>query len=467
MMPIVEEIASDVRIQKIAVWVLTLCALRVISPFYVVTSLTFLLTFLGSSCIDGAQRLYVSIARTVVAWLGGVKPDAGSKWARELLVKLDEEENARRASPSSFSKKKRKSPMWLVPPRKVFAASYVFGVLSLTAWVIVHYAPIAARESQYVTSIIARDDPYVTAAAAMKTGLGDGMCARLDTLARSLRLEDFFLSSTTNAQSAAISTESLASTLRQLVSPYLVKVVALCSAALKPASTFLYDAATAGIFSLLIVWDLPRLATNFGALARSSVPWISFTYKEVAPKVRSLAKLVGTNFEIQGLIAVVNTALTTAGLAFLGVSGIPFLAFLTFVCSFVPILGVVIATAPACFIALAESGVAKLLEVLLMVTVVHFVEAYVLYPQIYASKLKVHPILVLASLYVFDHLFGWRGLFIALPVSVFILQTILGIGPPSAAAASAIPTAAKPLVTVDKVQQQDPPQPTSSSSSSK
>ena len=445
--PLMEEITSDVRVQKLAVYLLTLFVVRLLAPFYVVMSLTFVLTFIGSSIVDTSQRVYIKSAQAVVRRLGGVEKKKvfpteetgttpGRSWAKEILAKL--ETRKKLATTTKATPPEQKSDNhWIVPPRKFFAGSYVATCLMLTTWLIVHYGPIVASQSQYVTSTIARDDPYVAAAAALRTGLGDAACARLDVLARSLRFDDFFLS-VGQSTTKMLTTESLASTLRQLVSPYLVNVVALCSTILRPVPSLLYDVATAGIFSLLIVWDLPRLAKNFASLGRSQVKWISFTYKEVAPKVRSLAKLVGTNFEVQGLIAVVNTALTTAGLLLLKISGIPFLAFLTFFCSFVPILGVAVATAPALFIALAESGFRKLLEVLLMVTVVHLVEAYVLYPQIYASKLKVHPILVLASLYVFDHLFGWKGLFIALPVSVFLLQTLLGIQPPAYDSSSSV-----------------------------
>jgi len=41
-----------------------------------------------------------------------------------------------------------------------------------------------------------------------------------------------------------------------------------------------------------------------------------------------------------------------------------------------------------------------------MVAGVHAFEAWALYPLIYANKLKLHPLLVLVSLYVTEHLFG-------------------------------------------------------------
>ncbi|CAN0092126.1 unnamed protein product [Heterosigma akashiwo] len=60
-----------------------------------------------------------------------------------------------------------------------------------------------------------------------------------------------------------------------------------------------------------------------------------------------------------------------------------------------------------------------------MVVIVHAVEAYLLNPQIYASKLKLHPLFVLASLYITEHFTGVQGLFLAVPVAVYIYNEII------------------------------------------
>ena len=54
-----------------------------------------------------------------------------------------------------------------------------------------------------------------------------------------------------------------------------------------------------------------------------------------------------------------------------------------------------------------------IMQVWLMVFMVHVVEAYFLNPQIYSSKLKLHPLLVLVALYVTEHCFGIGALFLA------------------------------------------------------
>ncbi|CAN0407067.1 unnamed protein product, partial [Phaeothamnion confervicola] len=109
-------------------------------------------------------------------------------------------------------------------------------------------------------------------------------------------------------------------------------------------------------------------------------------------QVQTFARLVGQSFEVQLLIALCNTVLTTAGLLFLGLRGAWVLSFMAsflfwgeeevFVCSFVPVAGVFLSTLPMAVAALSEYGVSKVFSVLLMVLGVHAVEAYLLNPQV-------------------------------------------------------------------------------------
>ena len=65
----------------------------------------------------------------------------------------------------------------------------------------------------------------------------------------------------------------------------------------------------------------------------------------------------------QLMIALWNTFLTTLGLWLLGVSGAAFFTVLVFVCSFIPLLGVLLSTMPMGLAALGEYGVSKMIQV--------------------------------------------------------------------------------------------------------
>lgn len=45
--------------------------------------------------------------------------------------------------------------------------------------------------------------------------------------------------------------------------------------------------------------------------------------------------------------------------------------------------------------------------------------------QIYASKLKLHPVLVIGVLYVAEHLVGVQGLIMAVPCAVFVINNVI------------------------------------------
>ena len=55
----------------------------------------------------------------------------------------------------------------------------------------------------------------------------------------------------------------------------------------------------------------------------------------------------------------------------------------------------------------------QLFGVIALVTCIHFLEAYLLNPAIYAAHLKLHPLLVLSVLVVAEHSLGVWGLLLA------------------------------------------------------
>lgn len=62
---------------------------------------------------------------------------------------------------------------------------------------------------------------------------------------------------------------------------------------------------------------------------------------------------------VQARIALVNTALTAAGMWALAIPGMGLLSLFVFICSFIPIAGCFISTVPVAFVALTEYGFLK------------------------------------------------------------------------------------------------------------
>lgn len=149
------------------------------------------------------------------------------------------------------------------------------------------------------------------------------------------------------------------------------------------------------MLSFMVVWDLPTIAAGMRSLQTSRLGPI---YNEVAPTVAVFSQLFGkalqaqvpsasgrpsawflctfavsqppsqthgidaikkVGMRAQARIALINTALTAAGMWALAIPGIGLLSLFVFICSFIPIAGCFISTVPIGFTALTEFGFVK------------------------------------------------------------------------------------------------------------
>lgn len=51
-------------------------------------------------------------------------------------------------------------------------------------------------------------------------------------------------------------------------------------------------------------------------------------------------------------------------------------------------------------------------------------------PLIYSATVKLHPVIILAALYVTEHLVGLQGVFLAVPVTMYVIKEIIRFTPP-------------------------------------
>lgn len=177
------------------------------------------------------------------------------------------------------------------------------------------------------------------------------------------------------------------------------------------------------LFSFLIVLDLPRLSASVRSLEKSR---LGFVYREVAGSIRDFATVLGKSLEAQFTIAVVNAILTALGVAMLGLgSTMAFLTVIVFLCSFIPVLGVFISSVPICLIALQASGLTTMFLAIVMITVIHLIEGYVLNPRIYGSYMRINPVIVLFILTIGAKLFHIWGLVLGVPICTYIFGLVV------------------------------------------
>jgi predicted PurR-regulated permease PerM len=176
------------------------------------------------------------------------------------------------------------------------------------------------------------------------------------------------------------------------------------------------------LFSFLIVFELPELMQKFRSLRFTRLNAI---YDETVSSVIQFGKVVGENFKAQIYISAINTAFTFAGLTLIGTGMTALLSVVVFACGLVPVMGVFISSVPIMLVAINTGGPSMLTYVLILIVVIHAIEAYVLNPRIVSSVFHVNPVITLIILYVAHGLMGMWGMFLGVPISVYIYSQLV------------------------------------------
>jgi predicted PurR-regulated permease PerM len=178
------------------------------------------------------------------------------------------------------------------------------------------------------------------------------------------------------------------------------------------------------LFAYLISLDTARLRAEMAGLRRSR---LRHFHEETAAAIVNFANTVGRALQAQFMIACLNTLLTTIGLLFLGLPAVTALALIVFFCSFIPVLGVFISTTPMVIVALGTGDLLMAVWVVLLIVIIHAIEAYGLNPLIYGRHLHLNPVLVLFILYVCHRAFGVWGMLLGVPVTHYVMRNVLDI----------------------------------------
>jgi predicted PurR-regulated permease PerM len=101
------------------------------------------------------------------------------------------------------------------------------------------------------------------------------------------------------------------------------------------------------------------------------------------------------------------------------------LAIIVFFAGLIPVWGTFISSVPIFLLASNSGGLPLVFKVLLMIVIVHGVEAYILNPNIVSAVLKINPLITLIILYVGHTLFGLWGVLLGVPVAVYVYRYIL------------------------------------------
>ncbi|AKP48366.1 AI-2E family transporter [Bacillus smithii] len=175
------------------------------------------------------------------------------------------------------------------------------------------------------------------------------------------------------------------------------------------------------ILSLFFLLEKERLIRFTRKFKHSK---LSMFYDEIEFFGRKFVRTFGKVIEAQVVIAIVNTILSIAGLWIMGFPQLFGLAIMILFLGFIPVAGMIISLIPLSIIAYSIGGYIKVLYVLIMIAVVHAVEAYLLNPKLMSSKTNLPVFYTFMVLIFSEQFFGVWGLILGIPIFVFLLDVL-------------------------------------------
>ncbi len=151
---------------------------------------------------------------------------------------------------------------------------------------------------------------------------------------------------------------------------------------------------------------------------------LASVYNEIQFFGNKFVTSFGKVIEVQILIAIINGICSIIGLRIIGFPNIIGFGVMIFVLGLIPVAGVIISLIPLCLVAFSHNGMAGVAYILIMITVLHALESYILNPKLMSSKTKLPVFYTFAILIISEHFFGIWGLIIGIPMFMFILEVL-------------------------------------------
>lgn len=181
------------------------------------------------------------------------------------------------------------------------------------------------------------------------------------------------------------------------------------------------------ILSFIFIIERDRVKSFFRQMQDGNFRFLYRQYVSVALKIRDGFWLI---FKAQSIIALTNAIITGVGLLLIGffasqwVGGFPYiftLSLIVFIFGFIPVFGTILSTIPIIIIGYGYGGFPVVTAILVMMTIVHAIEAYILNPKIVSSYIDFPVFVTFVILIVSEHFFGLIGLLIGVPLFSILL----------------------------------------------
>ncbi|MDR4317508.1 AI-2E family transporter [Niallia circulans] len=175
------------------------------------------------------------------------------------------------------------------------------------------------------------------------------------------------------------------------------------------------------VLSLFFLLEKDRLRLFATRFHTSKIAPIYFECKYFCKKfVATFGKVI----EAQFIIAIINCVLTTTSLYFLGFPQLFGLGIMIFLLGLIPVAGVIISFIPLCIIGYTVGGITHVISIVILIVVIHALEAYILNPKLMSSKTDLPVFFTFIVLIFSEHFFGVWGLIVGIPIFIFLLDIL-------------------------------------------
>ncbi|WP_050615122.1 AI-2E family transporter [Bacillus testis] len=173
------------------------------------------------------------------------------------------------------------------------------------------------------------------------------------------------------------------------------------------------------ILSLFLLLEKKKIIAFTSRFKHGNFSWFFINLEHFGKKfINSFGKVI----EVQFLIAITNAVISTIVLSLLGFPQLIGLGIMIFFLGLIPVAGVVVSLIPLSMIAYNLNGMTTVIAVVVMVLLIHGLEAYILNPKFMSVKTNLPTFFTLAVLLLSEHFFGIWGLIIGIPIFIFVVD---------------------------------------------
>ena len=179
----------------------------------------------------------------------------------------------------------------------------------------------------------------------------------------------------------------------------------------------LFSFAGLAVFMLVTMIFAIAESTDIAAKLRVGIGVENPMTAKISIFVNSLVRYFG----IRTLINAITGGAVAIMLTLMGVDFAILWGVLTFFLSYIPYIGITLATIPAVVLAYAEFGFARALLVIVGVLIINFAAENAVAPTLLGKGLSISPLAVFVSFFFWTWLLGPFGMVLAMPLTVLVL----------------------------------------------